>query len=100
MIYGPLLTPLKLRREEKFTMGGGIAQTELRTFQLVTNYRSHGGIVRCASAVIDLITHFWPCAIDSLAPEQGLVDGAKPIFFSGYANTVRYVSAFVFLHEG
>jgi hypothetical protein len=82
-------------------MGGGIAQTELRTFQLVTNYRSHGGIVRCASAVIDLITHFWPYAIDSLAPEQGLVDGAKPVFFSGWdTNTVRYVSAFAFLREG
>jgi hypothetical protein len=48
------------------------------------NYRSHGGIVRCATAVIELITHFWPYAIDSLAPEKGIVDGAKPVFFGGW----------------
>lgn len=73
---------------------GGVTQSELRTFQLVTNYRSHGGIVRCATAVIELITHFWPYAIDALKPEKGVVDGTKPVFFSGWdANTVRYVSA-------
>ncbi|KAJ2926878.1 hypothetical protein H1R20_g10207, partial [Candolleomyces eurysporus] len=69
----------------------GITQSELRTFQLTVNYRSHAGIVRCATAVIELITHFWPYAIDFLEPEQGVVDGAKPVFFSGWdTNTVQY----------
>ncbi|KAJ2932243.1 hypothetical protein H1R20_g4868, partial [Candolleomyces eurysporus] len=70
----------------------GITQSELRTFQLAVNYRSHAGIVRCANAVIELITHFWPYAIDFLAPEQGIVNGPKPIFYSDWdTNTVEYI---------
>ena len=52
-------------------------------FQLAINYRSHGGIVNCAHSVIERIMHFWPDAIDSLRPERGVVDGSKPVFFSG-----------------
>src|ERR1700759_3201276 len=64
-----------------------------RTFQLAINYRSHGGIVHCAHSVIELITQFWPYAINVLAREQGVVDGLKPVFFSGWdKDTVRYVS--------
>ncbi|RXW11436.1 hypothetical protein EST38_g14419, partial [Candolleomyces aberdarensis] len=78
---------LEQRREQGES---GIAQSELRTFQLSVNYRSHGGIVRCATVVIESITHFWPYAIDSLAPEQGIVDGDKPVFFSGWdTNTAK-----------
>ncbi|KAG2023736.1 hypothetical protein CC2G_001355 [Coprinopsis cinerea AmutBmut pab1-1] len=82
---------LEKRREDKLDDSRKGAQGELRTFQLAINYRSHGGIVQCAHSVIELITHFWPYAIDSMAPEQGIVDGAKPVFFSGWdTNTVRY----------
>ncbi|KAF9224470.1 hypothetical protein BS17DRAFT_766503 [Gyrodon lividus] len=60
-------------------------------FQLTTNYRSHGGIVNCAQSVIELITRFWPNAIDGLQPEHGVVDGLKPVFFHGWdEDTVRY----------
>jgi hypothetical protein len=70
-----------------------LTQEPPRTFQLAINYRSHGGIVYCAHSVIELITHFWPHAIDVLAREQGVVDGSKPVFFSGWdKDTVRYVS--------
>jgi hypothetical protein len=63
-----------------------------RSFHLTTNYRSHGGIVRCAHSVIELITNFWPYAIDVLSRERGVVDGSKPVFFSGWdSSTVRYV---------
>ena len=63
-----------------------------RTFQLAVNYRSHGGIVQCAHSVIELITEFWPYAIDVLARERGVVNGSKPVFFSGWdSETVRYV---------
>jgi hypothetical protein len=61
-------------------------------FHLTKNYRSHGGIVRCAQSVIELITNFWPNAIDILSREVGVVDGCKPVFFSGWdSSTVRYV---------
>ncbi|KAG2139121.1 uncharacterized protein EDB93DRAFT_708493 [Suillus bovinus] len=60
-------------------------------FQLAINYRSHGGIVNCAHSVIELITKFWPNTIDNLRPEKGVVDGLKPVFFTGWDNdTVRY----------
>jgi len=58
-------------------------------FQLATNYRSHGGIVNCAHSVIELITKFWPNAIDQLQPEKGVVDGVKPVFFTGLDNETR-----------
>lgn len=60
-------------------------------FQLIVNYRSHGGIVGCAHSVVQLITRFWPHAIDILAEEKGVVDGLRPIFFSGWdQDTVQY----------
>ena len=69
-----------------------MTQEAPRTFQLAINYRSHGGIVQCAHSVIELITEFWPYAIDVLTREKGVVDGSKPVFFSGWDNeTVRYV---------
>ncbi|KAL5535095.1 hypothetical protein ACEPAF_3188 [Sanghuangporus sanghuang] len=58
-------------------------------FQLTTNYRSHGGIVNCASLIIELITHFWPHSIDALQRERGVVDGLKPVFFTGRKDLYR-----------
>ncbi|KAG1738617.1 uncharacterized protein EDB91DRAFT_1249139 [Suillus paluster] len=58
-------------------------------FQLGMNYRSHGGIVNCAHSVIELITKFWPDSIDHLQPEKGMVDGVKPIFFTGPDDDTR-----------
>ncbi|KAH7885020.1 hypothetical protein F5I97DRAFT_1811384, partial [Phlebopus sp. FC_14] len=60
------------------------------SFQLVTNYRSHGGIVKCANSVIELITHFWPYAIDKLRPEHGIVDGTKPLVIDGWDDVSGY----------
>ncbi|KAI6011661.1 hypothetical protein BKA83DRAFT_630943 [Pisolithus microcarpus] len=54
------------------------------SFQLAVNYRSHGGIMNCARSVIELISRFWPNSIDSLQPEHGIVNGPKPIFFTGW----------------
>ncbi|TFK22052.1 hypothetical protein FA15DRAFT_758287 [Coprinopsis marcescibilis] len=52
------------------------------TFSLSTNYRSHGGIVSCAHAIIEVITHLWPNSLDLMAPEKGTVSGLRPFFFS------------------
>ncbi|KAI5985929.1 hypothetical protein EDC04DRAFT_2615239 [Pisolithus marmoratus] len=54
------------------------------SFQLAVSYRSHGGIVNCAHSVIELISRFWPDSIDLLQPERGIVDGLKPVFFTGW----------------
>ncbi|KIK41852.1 hypothetical protein CY34DRAFT_84670 [Suillus luteus UH-Slu-Lm8-n1] len=59
-------------------------------FQLATNYRSHNGIVKCAHSVIELITKFWPNAIDHLQPEKGVADGVEPVFFTDLDNNTLY----------
>ncbi|KAI9510704.1 hypothetical protein F5148DRAFT_976352 [Russula earlei] len=70
-----------------------IAAHPPKSFQLVTNFRSHGGIVRCAHSIIVLISRFWPYAIDILPEEKGIIDGFKPVFLSGWdQDNVRYES--------
>ncbi|KAG8995801.1 hypothetical protein FRB94_008764 [Tulasnella sp. JGI-2019a] len=59
-------------------------------FQLSVNYRSHGSIVNAATSVVSLITKLFPRSIDALAPERGMVDGPKPVFFTGWGEDVRY----------
>ncbi|KAH7337934.1 hypothetical protein B0J17DRAFT_405653 [Rhizoctonia solani] len=60
-------------------------------FHLAVNYRSHGGIVDCASSVVQLISDLFPYSIDKLSRETGLIDGPKPLFFSGWDhNVVRF----------
>ncbi|THH29326.1 hypothetical protein EUX98_g4867 [Antrodiella citrinella] len=54
-----------------------------RLFQLVKNYRSHGGIVKCAQSILDLLMHFWPDSIDHIADETDSIPGPTPIFFPG-----------------
>ncbi|OBZ79120.1 TPR and ankyrin repeat-containing protein 1 [Grifola frondosa] len=76
------------------------SQTQPQSFQLTVNYRSHAGIVSCAHSVVELITEFWPHAIDFLGEERGMIDGLKPVFFSGWdQNTVRY-EQFLFGESG
>jgi hypothetical protein len=61
----------------------GSSFLEPPVFQLIRNYRSHGGIVECASCIVDLISKFWPNTIDKLEREIGVIAGAnmQPIFF-------------------
>ncbi|KAH7884002.1 hypothetical protein F5I97DRAFT_1631620 [Phlebopus sp. FC_14] len=63
--------------------------TQPSSFQLTINYRSHGGIVNCAHSVIEVITRFWPNAIDRLQPERGIVEGWKPLFCKEW-ETLKY----------
>ncbi|KAG2048322.1 hypothetical protein BDR06DRAFT_962830, partial [Suillus hirtellus] len=69
-------------------------------FQLAINYRSHGGIVNCARSVIELITKFWPNTIDTLRPEMGVVDGLKPVFFTGWDKSTVHHEQFLFGTKG
>ena len=66
----------------------GAKLTDPKTYELVVNYRSHGGIVNCARSVIELITLYWPHSIDILQPERASVDGFRPIFFSSQGNVI------------
>ncbi|KAH9919768.1 uncharacterized protein BXZ73DRAFT_104876 [Epithele typhae] len=88
------------RYEEANAKPGAGVPPSPESFQLAINYRSHGGIVNCAHSVIELISEFWPHAIDALARETGMIDGLKPVFFHGWdQNTVRY-EQFLFGESG
>ncbi|XP_022800232.1 TPR and ankyrin repeat-containing protein 1-like isoform X2 [Stylophora pistillata] len=50
-----------------------------RLYQLTHNYRSHAGILRLASSVVDLILHYFPESFDRLEKDQGLFEGPKPV---------------------
>ncbi|KAG6329809.1 hypothetical protein ID866_9280, partial [Astraeus odoratus] len=69
------------RAERDDRMRLQMARKKPMVFQLTTNYRSHSGIINCAQAVIDIISRFWPDAIDTLRPEQGRTYGPRPMFF-------------------
>ncbi|KAH9017010.1 hypothetical protein EDB85DRAFT_2203580 [Lactarius pseudohatsudake] len=56
------------------------APSQPKGFQLLVNYRSHAGIVKCANAIIQLLQRF-PGAIDVLQPEAGIAGKATPVFF-------------------
>ncbi|PIL29959.1 hypothetical protein GSI_07870 [Ganoderma sinense ZZ0214-1] len=88
------------RVEETNAGANAERRTQPESFHLAVNYRSHAGIVDCAHSVIELISQFWPHAIDALAPEQGLIHGLRPVFFSGWdQNTARY-EQFLFGESG
>jgi hypothetical protein len=70
-----------------------------KEFTLSINYRSHGGIINCARSVIQLLMTLWPDSIDALDPEQGLVDGPKPMFFSGWDRDLVHYEQFLFGEE-
>ncbi|KAG1864912.1 hypothetical protein F4604DRAFT_1683323 [Suillus subluteus] len=76
----------RMERHSSSVSSTGAPVHQPMEFQLVTNYRSHNGIVNCAHSVIKLITKFWPNAIDHLQPERGMVDGVKPKFFTDVDN--------------
>jgi hypothetical protein len=50
-------------------------------FELLVNYRSHGGIVDCAASLINLISDLFPYSIDKLQRERAVVSGPKPRIF-------------------
>ncbi|KAI0089831.1 hypothetical protein BDY19DRAFT_992789 [Irpex rosettiformis] len=79
-----------MHRVEKKSSSAPLAKAP-REFQLAANFRSHGGIVNAAHSIVKLITKFWPNAIDTLSEERAEVDGAKPVFFTGWdEDTVQY----------
>ncbi|CAE6529326.1 unnamed protein product [Rhizoctonia solani] len=64
-------------------------------FHLSVNYRSHGGIVDCASAIVELVSELFPDSIDKLKRETGLIGGPRPIFFSGWESSSIPIEQFL-----
>ena len=52
-------------------------------FKLLKNYRSHKGILRLASLVMDLLWRGYPETVDRLGPEIGQLFGPMPTIFLG-----------------
>ncbi|KAH7101437.1 P-loop containing nucleoside triphosphate hydrolase protein [Auriculariales sp. MPI-PUGE-AT-0066] len=85
------------RVEEKRVADANKAEAQAPAlFQLTVNYRSHGGIVSCAHSLITLITRFWPDSIDNVAAERGVVEGARPVFFTGWSDGNARYDQFLF----
>jgi hypothetical protein len=73
-----------------------IKSTPPHAFQLAVNYRSHAGIVNCASSIVRVITRLWPYSIDVMQEESGIVDGPKPVVFSGMDKKSVHYEQFLF----
>ncbi|KIO23206.1 hypothetical protein M407DRAFT_78343 [Tulasnella calospora MUT 4182] len=64
----------RLEREDELVKRGSRKPVDPEFFQLSTNYRSHGGIIRSAAFLVRLIISYFGYCIDSLTPEASLVD--------------------------
>lgn len=58
--------------EEPAVKAGLREAVQPETFELLVNYRSHGGIVDCASSIISLISELFPYSIDELKRETAV----------------------------
>lgn len=56
------------------------AQVEIpKVDELTVNFRSHTGVLKLASSVIDLMKAFFPNSFDRLPGDEGMFPGPKPI---------------------
>ena len=58
-----------------------------KLYQLTHNYRSHAGILRLASSVVDLLLHYFPDSFDRLQKDEGLFEGPKPVLLEACSPT-------------
>lgn len=61
---------------------------------LTENYRSHGGILRLADSVVQLIHHYFPGSVDKLRGDTSPLEGPKPIFLTDSSQHGFSVSLF------
>ncbi|KAG9099395.1 hypothetical protein FS749_001367 [Ceratobasidium sp. UAMH 11750] len=60
---------------------GRKAPAPFTTFELSVNFRSHGGIVRYAASLVELIYTLFPNSIDHMEPETARTPGPVPLLF-------------------
>ena len=58
-----------------------------KLYQLTHNYRSHAGILRLASSVVDLLLYYFRDSFDRLQKDEGLFDGPKPVLLESCSPT-------------
>ncbi|KAK3727086.1 hypothetical protein QZH41_019746, partial [Actinostola sp. cb2023] len=58
-----------------------------RLYQLTHNYRSHAGILRLASSIVNLLLHYFPESFDKLNKDCGLFEGPKPVLLESCSLT-------------
>ena len=58
-----------------------------RLYQLTHNYRSHAGILRLASSVVDLLLYYFPDSFDRLQKDEGLFEGPNPVLLEACSPT-------------
>ena len=58
-----------------------------KLYQLTHNYRSHAGILRLASSVVDLLLNYFPDSFDRLQKDEGLFEGPKPVLLESCSPT-------------
>ena len=58
-----------------------------KLYQLTHNYRSHAGILRLASSVVDLLLNYFPNSFDRLKKDEGLFEGPKPVLLEACTPT-------------
>ena len=58
-----------------------------KLYQLTHNYRSHAGILRLASSVVDLLLNYFPESFDRLQKDEGLFEGPKPVLLESCSPT-------------
>jgi hypothetical protein len=61
----------------KLTAGREVVQ---RPIKLLTNYRSHDGVLACAAAIIDKLLLMFPGSANVLTKDEGLFSGPRPNF--------------------
>lgn len=75
-----------LRRQSALTPGSRRPElpdeNKPRLKQLTENYRSHGGILRLAASVVELIHSYFPGSVDTLEGDTSQLEGPIPIFLS------------------
>ena len=58
-----------------------------KLYQLTHNYRSHAGILRLASSVVDLLLTYFPDSFDRLQKDKGLFEGPRPVLLESCSPT-------------
>ncbi|EUC54068.1 UvrD-helicase domain protein [Rhizoctonia solani AG-3 Rhs1AP] len=74
-IYEKMIPKEALRLQRKAAMPFSL-------FELTVNFRSHGGIVRYAASLVELIYTLFPTSIDVMAPETAKTPGLPPLLFA------------------
>ncbi|CAE6477183.1 unnamed protein product [Rhizoctonia solani] len=74
-IYDSMIPKETLRLQRKAAMPFSL-------FELTVNFRSHGGIVRYAASLVELIYTLFPTSIDVMAPETAKTPGLPPLLFA------------------